>query len=144
MLKNLNIAKLYLYLVSFISLFVVLFNAQSTLTTTFRYFVLDTAPEYQWQPPAIPFGDNYYSPYPRPAKEMLLEQEEIATELKASDDLTDEQKQTIDLWLIDYKNWTEEQDNQRRRVLDNLIANVVSLAVFIPAFIFHFYYARKA
>lgn len=144
MLKNLSVAKIYLYLVSFISLFVVLFNAQSALTTTFRYFVFQTAPEYQWQPPTIPFGNGYYSPYTRPAKEMLVEQEEMANELKASEDLTEEQKQTIDFWLTDYQNWAEEQENQRQRMLDHLIANVVSLAVFMPAFIFHFYYARKS
>ncbi|HEX7017860.1 MAG TPA: hypothetical protein VF209_03055 [Patescibacteria group bacterium] len=144
MLKNLNVAKLYLYVVSFISLFVVLFSAQAGLTTLFRYFVFQTAPEYQWQPPAIPFGDSYYAPYPRPAKEMLVEQEETATELIATGELTEEEKQTIELWLNDYRNWVEEQENQRQRVKDGLIDNIVSIAVFLPAFLFHFYYARKS
>lgn len=144
MLKNLSIAKVYLYLVAFISLFVVLFNAQAALTTTFRYFVFNTAPEYQWQPPAIPLGDSYYNPYGRPVKEVVQEQEALANDLQNSDDLTDDQKQTVELWLKDYQAWAEEQDNQRQRVLDGLIANVVSLLVFLPAFLFHFYYARKA
>lgn len=144
-LHNFSLKNLYFFLVSFICLLVVLFNAQAFLTITFRYFIFKTAPEYSYSPPFLPLSmpPSRVKVMPIYDDGMIEESrtEEIAEALIQNQSLNQEQKLMITDWLGTYNNWKQEQDNNRKQVMDNLLSNFIALIIFLPAFVYHF---RKA
>lgn len=147
-LKDFSIKAIYFYLVSLISLLVILFNLQSFLVTGFRYFIFKTAPEFTYAPSFFPFFDSgipvYVEPFPKEAVSTSEAQnKELLLALKSDGNLTDEQRVKINQWFTDYDLWKKSQEDERKRVTDSLLGSLVSLFIFTPAFIYHFRRARE-
>lgn len=150
-LKDLTVSKIYFYLVSFISLIVILFNTQFVLTTVARYFVFKTTQEFTYQPPFfVPFMGpvGMVEPViiaPPPFDQSVSEQKnkELLELIKQKEELKPDQKDAIDQWFRDYEQWKKNQANNRKRIIDSVMGNAISLLVFTPVFFYHFKKARE-
>lgn len=145
-----EVRKLYFYLISFISLLIILFSAQNLISTVLQNYVFKTNNQFTYQPPFISafFGYNYSSVYPPYRDPYVQDQEKTSEEIIASlqdnEALTDEQKQALDNWMADYNRWKKDQEDYQRNIINNLIGNITALLIFTPAFWFHFKLARKS
>jgi len=145
-LKKISVREVYFYLIAFISLLIVLSATGSILTTTLRYYLLNTAPAYSYQPPfflgSVGETPTVVGPYGDMKSKAFQEQEqqnnELVEAIKTNQSLTNKQHQQVEDWLSDYTRWKEDQENQRNRLLDSLIGKFVSLLIFTPVFAFHY------
>ena len=149
-LKDLTVSKIYFYLVSFIGLLVILFNAQIILTTSLRYYLLKTAPQYLYQPPFLPLfqGNQPIMVEPITIYQDINQEEkknkDILEALSAGEEFTETQKSTINIWFEQYEQWKKDQEDQNKRIIDNLVGNIVYIVIFSPAFLYHFKKAKES
>lgn len=152
-ISNLSIRDIYFYLVSLISLLAVLFNTQQVLTTVSRYYIFKSAPEFSYQPPsffpmfrgpeAIPI-EVYPSTYPGSTTSEEAKNQEYLESLKGNRALTAEEKATINQWFASYHQWQNDQENNQKRIVDNLLGNIITILIFTPVFAYHFKKARQS
>jgi hypothetical protein len=146
----LDIRKIYYYLVSFISLLIVLFALQGLLSTTLQTFVFKTNEGYFTNPPFISsvFGNDPYYTGKQMASDPYItdnaaKSEEIINGLKDAENLTAEQLAYINRWVNDYKIWEQDQMNFQKGIINSITANLISIIIFTPVFFYHFKQARK-
>lgn len=149
---KLSVRQIYFYLVSFITLLIILFAGAAVVSTVLTDYVFKTRPAFTYQPPVPYFQNPFYMPRVEmmpPMYEGVDEDaaaaEDVFMDLKNQDGaiLKSGQRQAIDTWIIDYKRWKRDQENQKKADLTGLIANIVALLIFSPVFAYHFLEARK-
>lgn len=121
----------YLYLMTTIGIVVFVIGSITMLNSVLKTFVFKQA------------DLNYYS---RPPEIYLVNQEKQAIILTECDDLTQEDKENISVWLNDYENWKKIDENkmqitaQRQREFANSIAMIV---VGFPLYFIHWAIIKK-
>lgn len=121
----------YLYLMTTIGIVVFVIGSVTMINSVLKTFVFKKA------------DLNYYS---RPPEIYLVNQEKQATILTECDDLTQEDKENISVWLNDYENWKKIDENkmqitaQRQREFANSIAMIV---VGFPLYFIHWAIIKK-
>lgn len=147
---KLSVKQIYFYLVSFISLLVILFTATTAVSSVLTDYVFKTRPAFTYQPPLPYFGVPFLPPrvdiYPidERMEEQASEAQEIMKTLKEEGGaLKPGMLKSMDQWMIDYKRWKADQENQKKADLNALIGNIVALLIFTPVFAYHFREARK-
>ena len=147
-LKNLSIKEIYFYLVSLITLLIILFNFQSLLGGVLRYYILDTVPQYSYQPPFLGSAfdasyNGYYEPTKMVEEDSLVTNEDLLKALQSDESLTEAEQAMVDNWFTAYEIWQQDQDSTYKRMMDAFIERIVSLVIFAPIFFYHFKKARE-
>lgn len=152
-LMKISVKQIYFYLVSFITLLVILFTATTVVSTILQSFVFKTKPKYTYQPPVPYFGMPFVQPinqvYPPLMEEPIDGQSDqtiqVLKQLKSEEGgLPSKQKVALGRWFADYDRWKADQEDQKKAELNGLIGNIVALLVFSPVFAYHFLEARKS
>lgn len=139
-----DIRKIYFYVISLISLLIVLFSSQHVLSTTLRYFVFKTVDMYTYQPP-FAFFSNYPSKIDVSSPDFVdteKKNEEMVASLEIKN-LTKDDRAKLDGWKISYSNWKKDQANTTKSVMDGLVTALTAILIFTPTFVYHFKTAIK-
>jgi hypothetical protein len=121
----------YLYLMTTIGIVVFVIGSVTMINSVLKTFVFKQA------------DLNYYS---RPSELYLANSEKQVSIIKECSDLTAQDKEIIDMWLVDYQNWKKIDENkmqitaQRQREFANSIAMIV---VGFPLYFIHWAIIKK-
>ncbi len=122
-----SIRNIYFYLVALIALMMVVWGTADLINLGLTTWIFKTADKADtWSPPA---------PYLATPE---LKMGEIAERCAEKCDLTADEKQQIKNWLVDYKNWQDEQGVLKiARKQKNAVRDISMLVVAIPLFLWH-------
>jgi hypothetical protein len=126
------IRNIYFYLVSLITLMMIVFSVADLINLGLTTWVFKTADK----------ADDWAPPVPYMVNETKLG--ETAARCAEKCDLTAEEKQQIQNWLVDYKNWQDQQGVLKiARKQKNAVRDISMLVVAAPLFIWHWQMVNK-
>lgn len=122
-----SIRNIYFYLIALIALMMIVWSAADLINLSLTTWVFKTADR----------ADDYSPPAP-----YLMTPEvklgETAERCAEKCDLTEAEKQQIDMWLVDYKNWQDQEGILKvARKQKNAVRDISLLVVGIPLFLWH-------
>jgi hypothetical protein len=122
-----SIRNIYFYLVALIALMMIVWSTADLINLGLTTWVFKNADKVDdWAPPVAPY--------------IAPEQKTAETAERCADkcDLTADEKQQIQNWLADYKNWQDQQGVLKvARKQKNAVRDISMLVVAIPLFIWH-------
>lgn len=124
---------IYLYLFSLVGLVLIIIGTVNFLDMGLKAYVFTQADKDQQV--------NYLRP-PVPHSSQI----ENIKELKSNEELSEEQMQSIEQWLEDYKEWQkrrEEVDPVTSRRHEQAAKNLALILVGLPVFLYHWRIVRK-
>lgn len=113
----------YLYLMTTVGIVIFVIGSIIMLNSVLKTFVFKKA------------DVNYYS---RPSELYLVNQEKQVTTLKECSDLTQEDKEIIDMWLADYQNWKQIDESNMQMTAQRQREFATSIAMIIVGFPLYF------
>ena len=121
-----SVRTIYFYLVALIALMMIVFSTADLLNLGLSTWVFKKADK----------ADDWSLPVPYMASEIKTG--ETAKRCAEKCDLTAEEKQQINQWLVDYKNWQDQQGVLKTaRKQKNAVRDISMLVVAIPLFLWH-------
>jgi hypothetical protein len=128
-----RIRLLYLYVFALVGLMLVAIGTVRIVDIGLKVFIFKQADQ-----PSMYIG---MSPYP-----PIVVDTEASSDAKYSEKITAEQKEALNRWMADYKNWEEQQKkidyvaSERERTASNLLAMIL---VGLPLYAYHWRIIRK-
>ena len=136
MLKNSWVRTVYLYLFALVGLTLIIIGVVRMLNMVLKIYVFreaDKVENFQPAPPYPPYGAIESRP-------MTKEQGIGEVSLKDKIELTDEEKTALNNWVIEYKNWQEDQAkiNYVKARREQEAANALAfMLVGLPLYLYH-------
>jgi len=125
-LKLNSIRNIYFYLVALIALMMIIWGTADLINLGLTTWIFKTADK----------ADDWAPPIPYMITETRLG--ETAARCAEKCDLTADEKQQIQNWLVDYKNWQDQQGIIKiAKKQKNAVRDISILIVAIPLFIWH-------
>ncbi len=127
-----SIRNFYFYLVALIALMMIVWGTANLINLGLTTWVFKTADK----------ADDWAPPVPYMITEMKAD--ETVARCAEKCDLTVDEKQQIQNWLADYKNWQNQQGIMKvARKQKNAVRDISMLVVGIPLFLWHWKIVSK-
>ena len=120
-----SIRTVYFYLIALIALMMIVWGTVDLANLGLRTWVFKNADR----------ADDWSMPMPYLTAEVKMG--ETAERCAEKCDLTAEEKLQIQNWLVDYKNWQDQNNLRDARKQKNAVRDISMLVVAIPLFIWH-------
>lgn len=121
-----SIRNIYFYLIALIALMMIVWGTADLVNLGLTTWVFKTADR----------ADDYSPPMPYLASDIKMG--ETAERCADKCDLSEMEKQQIQNWLVDYKNWQDQQGVLKvARKQKNAVRDISLLVVGIPLFLWH-------
>lgn len=120
-----SVRTVYFYLIALIALMMIVWGTVDLANLGLRTWFFKNADR----------ADDWSMPTPYMTAEVKMG--ETAERCAEKCDLTEGEKQQIQNWLVDYKNWQDQDNLRTARKQKNAVRDISMLVVAIPLFIWH-------